>query len=205
MKVFTCFHKLESETQQQHRSWEKHRIHKPLASLCDSAAFAWWLSTGWEDPVIRGSWSFTGGHFYTCCGGHLRTHACVLLLARGHCVLGKVRERVNAVLTVQNVYPTPPERAVQNRVPRVIHSPCALICATVAFHLHCWLRVISHWWLLDIHFLCAFHSSKASPKLYSNVFSSKCVPFSRSVARMRLKNCPSAVSLVSTAETNPNI
>lgn len=101
--------------------------------------------------------------------------------------------------------PSPTVLCCAESVLHVIHSPCALICATVAFRLHCWLRVISRWWLLDIHFLCAFHSSKTCPKLYSNAFSSKRVPFSPSVARMCLETIPLLLALLSTAEMNTKV
>lgn len=207
MKVFTRFQKLESETQQQYRSWEKHQLHKPLTCL-----FVLVLHLLDDCPPVEKSQSseaagffWQGGHSSTCWRCHFSTHAHVFLLGWGRRALDKVRERVNAVLTGEKCLSNPTVVCCAESVLHVIHSLCALICATVAFHLHCWLRVISHWWLLNIRFLCAFHSSKACPKLYSNAFSGKCVPFSPSVARMRSKKIPLLVALPSAAEMNTKV
>lgn len=129
--------------------------------------------------------------FYTCCGGHLSIHAQVLLPGRGQCVSHKMCERVNAVLTVQNVYPSSALRAMQNQ-------SCMWFIPLALWTVHlllftCWLRVFRHWWLLDIHFLCALHSSKACPKLYSNAFSNKSVLLSF-CGQDVLRNNPFAVS-----------
>lgn len=119
MKVFTCFHKLEPETPQQYRSWEKHQLHKPLTCL-----FVLVLRLLDDCPPVEKSQSSeTAGLFFFLQGGHssacwrcrFSTHAHVFLLGWGRRVLDKVRERVNAVLTGEKMF-IQPHRSVLCRI-----------------------------------------------------------------------------------------
>lgn len=105
-----------------------------------------------ESPLTEKN-SHQKQHFYTCCGGHLRTRAHVLLLDWGQRALDKVCERTNAVLTVQNVYLTPPQCAVQNQsstgfIPLVLPSvPLFLFTCTAGWGssatADCWTFIFS--------------------------------------------------------------
>jgi len=150
--------------------------------------FAWWLSTGWEALSVKSSLSFTAKHFYTCCGGHLRPYAS---LCMPEVSVAWWSEWMNKCCNCAQHLSNHTVECCAESVLLVINSPCALMCITVAFHLYCWLRVISHWWYLDIHFPLVFHSSSLSKALQQCVFQ-QIYPLVPSCSQDALNNNPSA-------------
>lgn len=168
-------------------------------SLCDGATFTWWLSTDWEDPIIKSCSPITGGHCCTprrgppLCGDHFNTHAYFLLLGWDQCVLDEVHRSDNPALTVQNVHPTLHQPCVDS-VLQVILFSCALTCVTW-FSLALLTEGPRPQVIVGHSFSQCLNSSKACPKLYSNPFPNMC-PLLSFCGQVVLKAIPSATSLV---------